>query len=391
MSTLRIRFAPYVSDSGNAVVPLRIIDGKWRQLPGNLQLTLDRVLDVPVSPGSFTIQAFLPNGEVISEQVSVGSETTTEVSLEPVLASPREDLAWGYLLKGASRAAAMKEPPVKKQYGSVALAIRGVPALELWERSKNQRWAKSSLPTPILEGSEKASFGVGKLSTMGRLVWLRVAWTSANVKFVALPPSRNVRFNLFDDPPEVDDGDPINVVVDSGNSRAESILGYLRRGDFASARQVGASFDAEKLLLEKVQDPASAAIGGYFLLQASEFGRLHDWTKNLSDWFDYFPDGPVIRGWHVLRSSSPDFQTARKLFLEAMHRGLPVYTIGLRLLSDGLALCASRAIENKLTDSDVENAQMTLAPYVAAADWTSATTSFYGTRPNDPRALANHA
>lgn len=165
-------------------------------------------------------------------------------------------------------------------------------------------------------------------------------------------------------------------------------MGFLRRGDFASARRVGANFTAEDLLFEKIQDPASAAIGGYFLLLASDLDRLHDWTKNLSEWFKFFPDGAVIRAWHSMRLSPPDFETARDQLIEAVHRGLPVYTVGLRLLADGLALCSARIVEREgKHDSDVARALDIIASYAAAADWASATTSFYGMKPDRPRQL----
>lgn len=378
MSTLRIRFAPYVSDSGKAVVPLRIIDRNWRNIAGNWELTLDNPVDVPVEPGNFTVQAFMPTGEVISQEVAVVANETADVSLEPEIASPREDLAWGYLLKGTSRAAAAKHRH------TWSIEARD-PVLELWELSYDQRWDKIGLPAPLQHRVDGASFGSGSMRTSGKLVWLRIAWTAERAKFVALPPAETVRFNLFYDPPEIEGGDPVNVVVDAGNPRAESILGYLRRGDFASARQVGANFTAENLLREKLRDPASAAIGGYFLLQAADFVRLHNWTERLSEWFEYIPDGAVILAWHALWSSPPDFDLARGQLIEATHRGLPVYTIGLRLLSDGLSLCAARAL--KLTgkeDSDIARALEIVGTYAAAADWASAATSFYGMQPDKP-------
>lgn len=383
MSTLRIRFAPYVADSGAAIVPLRILGRDWKQIPGNWDLRLDNSsVDVTVPEGDFTVQAFLPTGEVISGQVSVGANATADIALTPELASPQESLAWSYLLKGTSRTSVPKHLTSR-----LNLSVYGAPALQLWELSTGYLWKPSSLPHPALRSAQGASFGDCIVHSGEKLVWLRVAWSTVQAKYVALPPAATVRINLFHDAPDSADRDPINVVVDAGNPRAESILGYLTRGDFASARQVGASFNAEELLRDKVADPASAAIGAYFLLQAGDLDRLYDWTRNLSDWFSYFPDGAVIRAWHLLRSSTPDFEGAQKLFIEAVRRGIPVYTIGLRLLRDGLAVLSARAAEKGYTSDDLKHAFDIISSYAAATDWTAATSSIYGIQAGKPRRL----
>lgn len=256
--------------------------------------------------------------------------------------------------------------------------------LVVWE-FKDGAWRIRDDMILMLHDTDSPGFyGSTEISTRGRLLWLRVEGANP-AKFVALPPGDSIRVNFLH--ALGTDDDPVDVVVDAGNPRAETILGFLRRGDFAHARTVGTKFaeTAEELLRGKVHDVAAATIGGYFLLLAGEVKRMHNWSTNLDKWFDFLPDGAVIHGWNCLREATADFQTARLRFIEAARRGVPVYTCGLRLLHDGLAMMQLRAREQGQSfDEAVEFALRKIRPYAAAADWNSASTSFYGFRP--PRA-----
>ena len=83
--------------------------------------------------------------------------------------------------------------------------------------------------------------------------------------------------------------------------------------------------------------PTTAALGGYHLLRTGELQRLHSWLANLADWMHWMSDGPVIRGWQLLRGATArPGETPRQRFLQAADRGLPIFSDGLRLLIDGL-------------------------------------------------------
>lgn len=172
-------------------------------------------------------------------------------------------------------------------------------------------------------------------------------------------------------------------IVDSGNPRAEALLGYLISGDFGAARAVSEDVVqyAEKLLHDKTLDPARAAIGAYYLLRAGRLDRLRDWTRNLANWVPWMPDGAVIRAWHLLRESKPNSEHALAWFMEAEQRGIPLYAQGLRLLFDGLRLFESR-LPNE--GGPVTMAVDRLRPYLAASRAGSGTTCFFGEFPGGP-------
>jgi hypothetical protein len=173
----------------------------------------------------------------------------------------------------------------------------------------------------------------------GAQVWIKLRKVESS-RFFALPSAPTVRVLVLDAESSALDSAPFRVTVGGINRDAASLLGFLSSGDFESARRVGRSVleTAETMLREKLDDPISATIAGYFLLRAGELDRLHDWTRNLANWFEWLPDGPVIRAWHLLSLKQPSFGEIRDSFFEAVDRGVPFFTQGFRLLYDGLVL-----------------------------------------------------
>ena len=387
MSKLRVHFEPYAAEAGQAVVPLEVLDSNLRRLDGRLhRLKLNEALEVDVEPGTFLVQAYLPSGEVVANQVEVRAGQTSDVPLAPQRMSPREELAWGYYLKSPTRGSRGE----MKAMGDMSLFLKGKPHLTLWECRRNAQWevTDANLVSNEDPTGDLRSLGRLKVAVWSRAAWLYVSWAVGKGKFVALPPAPSVGIQLFADEIPGADDDPINVLIDGGNPRTEALLGYLMRGEGSAARLIGEDFEqeAEQLLRAKVSDPSSAAVGGYFLLLAGQHARLHDWTRNLDNWFELFPDGAVIHAWHRLAQSPPDFDLARERLVEATKRGLPVYTRGLRLLFDGLSMLSGYYRE-KLggrDDRQIAEALDRLRPYAAAADWGATTTTFYGVDPRRP-------
>jgi hypothetical protein len=133
---------------------------------------------------------------------------------------------------------------------------------------------------------------------------------------------------------------------------------------------------AEQLLKDKQIDSSAAAIGGYYLLLSNCFERLHDWPKNLANWFPFLPDGAVIYATQLVNNKKPrkvKIQESRNYFLLACKRGIPIYTEGLRLLIDGLT---QLAFYYKRKDLEVENALKWLEPYKRRVDWTRDISTF---------------
>jgi hypothetical protein len=162
----------------------------------------------------------------------------------------------------------------------------------------------------------------------------------------------------------------VSVRLASRDPVADTILNYVSRGDLYSAEAMLEWADeAEQLLEGKMQDPYAAAIGAYLLLKLRHFDRLHMWTRNLADWFQFLPDGCVICASQLIQQDPTQEGEIRKYLLEATARGLPVYTGGLRLLMDGL----------RLLDDDVESrAQLEiLTSKASTVKWDAPVTTGY--------------
>lgn len=153
---------------------------------------------------------------------------------------------------------------------------------------------------------------------------------------VLLPGSLDAAYVRSDDVGE--GGRIISVRVSTKSDGADTVGGYLARANFYAAETMASWADqAEAMLFAKGANPYAATIGGYLLLRLEDYGSMRDWAKNLAARFPYLPDGCVIWAWQSLQERA-DQETATKYFLEAAGRGLPIFTEGLRLLSQGLRL-----------------------------------------------------
>jgi len=138
---------------------------------------------------------------------------------------------------------------------------------------------------------------------------------------------------------ELEDGQRVaSVRVSTSSAHADTLAGYLHRGDLYSASSMADWAEkVESLLEQKMADPFAAVVGAYLLLRLRNVKLLHDWTRNLMDWFPMVPDAVVIRAWHLIYRHGDEAEI-RALFERALDSSLPIFTEGLRLLSDGVRL-----------------------------------------------------
>jgi hypothetical protein len=173
----------------------------------------------------------------------------------------------------------------------------------------------------------------------------------------------------------------VQALVRGARAQAETLLAYVENGVFAAVHQLSPDVvrDAVSLLWDKLEDPFGAAIAGYVLLrttaQAEEQQDRQGWMRNLADWFPLIPDGAVIYGAALLRGVQAEDPTrvaeARAYLLEAVSRGIPTYTMGLRLLFDTLR----SLVEKREGDTQLAAALARVRAVAAYADWTAQTTT----------------
>ncbi|MBR1030332.1 trypsin-like peptidase domain-containing protein [Bradyrhizobium liaoningense] len=351
-----------------------------------------------VEPGDYVVQATLPSGETITEQRSVSGPDTVTVAVDVASASPRENLAW----------AQISRPEILESSSDARSSLQSV-WLRLWRNGGDGVWNLVSWPVQQAtryQGIVQYEFSF--LSQPGQY-YVQIGGPEVPWRLVAVPAD-NVRVIVkgrwitqeADDPAqrridiEVDEKGSltnnnanapmqrcIDVEVGTLDTNAEVLIGYLRSGQIDSAQEVRRSWQAQKLLEQKRQNPTLAAVAGYFLLSLQHLDDVHRiWTDNLANWIKWLPDGAVINAQYLLRGNNEkDFTKARDRLIETTLRGMPVYTRGLRLLRDGLALFED---DERYVNPAVSSALKLVRSYCAAADWNSTTTAFVGPDPMTP-------
>jgi hypothetical protein len=198
----------------------------------------------------------------------------------------------------------------------------------------------TSLPGTSLSGGKEAQWQPNGNPQQPPLA-LRVERSEAPMLTIAVPGDIQrawVRADLVREQNAL----TVSIRLTTSEPTADTILGYLQRGDLYSAEAMTEWIEeAEELLLYKKNDPYAATVGAYLLLRLKRFDNLHDWAKNLADRFPFLPDGSIIWAWQMIQQQTSDHGEIRKYLLQGAERGLPIYTDGLRLLLDGLRLLGS--------------------------------------------------
>lgn len=108
-------------------------------------------------------------------------------------------------------------------------------------------------------------------------------------------------------------------------NRAANLWEKYSRLNVTEALQELDAQQAETLVYGKVESPLAATVAAIVLLRASRPDQLHDWLRNLANWFPDRPDGPVLWVEQLLRqnpTSMPSGEAANWL-LQLQERGLP--------------------------------------------------------------------
>jgi hypothetical protein len=377
------------------MIPIQVFDSKSVQVFAKavpLRSSGTR-LDRDFDSGAYLVRAILPSGEMLADTVALQSGSDGTAWLSPKHQSPREELSWAYYLQ--------KPPDFQNLLMSGGLQHRIPPTpdnMKYWAHDHKNGWR-------VISPSDGNIFARIEYDTLGNLettqliqisfkqpgggwkyfpaqIWLEVPGITGSV-FAALPIASKLRVLIA--PDHSTRSLPWRVQSSCGDSSMDALLSFLASGDFESARAIGQNLAevGEDLLYGKLQNPMAAAVGGYFLLQAGELERLHEWTANLANWFEWLPDGPIIRACHLMTKPETNAVAVRRLLLESIKRGLPYYTIGLRLLQNGLKLLLQRSKRHFV----IAAALKTINSHFEAADASSTVTTFTGETPNRPAIL----
>jgi hypothetical protein len=144
------------------------------------------------------------------------------------------------------------------------------------------------------------------------------------------------------------------------------------------------SLSAEQLLYQKKEEPIAAAVGAYALLRLGDLERLHVWTEDLRNYFEWLPDSVTIRGEHLARLGNHD--QALTVFLDLPSRGLPIFSDGLSYALDRLRLYI-RVGEKNFEKARLEQSKTLLVQlqrFAAFVDFRRPLLTFTGIDPGNP-------
>jgi hypothetical protein len=345
-------------DAGGLPVVVDVVDA-------NLEVTVKpRLVQLgsgwrqDVEPGTYLVRVRFPSGEETRQTCTVRDGDHILISVDVRSLAGRKSL---------ERSVA-RRPLAGTNFASAWV--------RRWRGDASRRWQPIDFDATTVGRDDYAvryRFAADRQPNVLQLGGPRTAW-----RFVSLPAAPVVDVTVS----QRGEND-LAVEVTTGSAEAEALLGYLRTGAVE-----GAEATAESLLQQKRRDPIAAVTGGYYLLRTANIDRLSEWGPNLSQWFPWLPDGAVINGWQHIHAGrehrgDPDrhFDAARRQLIQAVRRGVPVYTEGLRLLVDALQLLREDA---EAEDVELDTALTFIEPFAMAADWSAATVTYSGADPAEP-------
>lgn len=111
---------------------------------------------------------------------------------------------------------------------------------------------------------------------------------------------------------------------------AATLWNHFRGSDILKEGKPAEFALLEEVLSGKRDSPLAATVAALLLLRAWRPDLLHDWLKNLTDWFPDRPDGWVIRVEQLLRTKQEEgLEEAITAFLELARLPLPFTSEGL--------------------------------------------------------------
>ena len=329
--------------------------------------------------GLYVVRLNFSSGTQMEQVVELGADKTTTTVFDIDELGAKQTVDWRYFIK-SNAVANIQSTEFRNDQKPVFLQnISG----RRWRRGINgwQAFDIEQMQDQLIT-AEGTNY---QLSTSAMLEMLELRTPGRDSIFVCLPPQHTLDILITAGEGPLSKVPDLDVCITTTNYKAQSLISLISAGDINKARTLITAKEAEQLLFQKMADPASAAIGGYFLLKTGDLELMHDWAKNLANRFEWFPDGLVLHAWQLIQDKSqadgiPN-NTIKKLLLEAVRRGVPVYTEGLRLLYEGINMIA---FEEEHSDLEVSSACTLVRKYVDAADMGRDTTTFIGSAPDKP-------
>lgn len=319
--------------------------------------------------------AKLPGGETIQEVAELDANGGKAI-LNATKQSPHEWLEWVTPFRSLQHLSG------EQAYGpdgmSVSISRRiGKVWATLWVFHE-QRWEATEVRFENRRGNRGIRQLVIDVPRRPHLLQLggeELAW-----RLVSLPPGERVNIALTPSPQKAG-GDALDITVGREYSENELVMSYLSRGALPEASRLAEFMNiADRMLNAKFDDPISAVAGGYALLRTGQLERREHWLRNLEHNFSHIADVKILKAALAREKEGVPENDIRQMLLDAMEIGLPIFSLGMTLLLDGMAAMHRGERENR----QFHRAYLAVQAYVRAKCSNGTYLAFYGMSPAEP-------
>ncbi|WP_339464172.1 hypothetical protein [Pseudomonas sp. EA_65y_Pfl2_P74] len=377
MNILTVFVAGQESDSRLLTLPFEVFSTRGERLgkgtaspaqPARIELRDGRVTE----SGRVYVLAKLPNGKQIQEVAEL-QNGQGHVTLLQSTNSPSDWLDWLRPFRSLDHLNAT----VQVEF-SPAAPLRGVGQVWMlvWTLDNGQ-WIDADLQPSKTEKQgniQQFWFDVPNQPHLLQIGGEDVAW-----RIISLPPAGEVRVALTPSDKEI--GNSMDITIGRRNADNELIMSYLARGAMEQVSSLADAWQtADQMLQAKYQDPVGAVAGAYVLLKLRLLDQRRDWMENLVTSFPHLSDAAIVSAAFMLQDEVSDETLIRARIKQALENGLPVFTLGAKLLVETMAAIHRGEEESPEFQADYLQAKT----YARAICTQGAYFAFYGTNPRTP-------
>ena len=296
-ANVRVRVTSFMLESQRIPKMIELFDRSLKVVWSQWYETDDFII-YGLNPGTYTLRLSMSSKIQKDETFDLEENETKEININVGFNSPHESHERVYLSKRFSmesfRDTNMKAINYQNEPGKL---VSG----QVWKYSGDQ-WVLDLNIIPFNSQTIHRDGNIFYYTTDERLSILEITGQGMENLYICLPPGNYL--NCLIKLAETGDAEthPIDVTVSTDNFMAETLLALLTNGAIREAQTLTNARDAERLLFEKMVNPVTAAIGGYFLLKIGELERLHGWANNLANWFPWLADGAIIHATQLLNT-----------------------------------------------------------------------------------------
>lgn len=319
--------------------------------------------------------AKLPGGATIQEVADL-DVWGGKVVLDVAKSSPYEWLEWVTPFRSLSH---LSNKNIQETTGLSIYQSRRIGKVwaTLWE-FREKSWGAKNVNFERLKGDRgvlQLTLDVPCCPHLLQLGGEELSW-----RMISLPPGKRVNIALTPRMHETR-GDALDITVGQEQRENELIMSYLSQGCLPEVTKLAELMEiSDRLLFDKFNDPISAVAGGYVLLKTNKLEERESWLDNLNSHFPYIADIKILKAALAREKEGILEKDIRQMLLDSMEVGLPIFSLGITLLHDGMAAMHRGADETR----NFHRAFLAVQAYVRAGFSKGAYFAFYGKSPAEP-------